>query len=126
MPCGWNLEAVSGELTFFLWSRRSVVRDHPTVPHHENLLWFQQRIDRLGRFARSKYKERHKLLMKMAGLKRLKNGEFLARKGIPADVRDAYERLYGVHWEAQLRLPAGTSKHEAKRRGTFQHRSSRR
>lgn len=54
--------------------------------------------------------------MKMAGLKRLKNGELLARKGIPADVREAYERLYGVRWEAQLRLPAGTSKHEAKTR----------
>jgi hypothetical protein len=54
--------------------------------------------------------------MKMAGLKRLKSGEFLARKGIPEDVRDAYARLYGVRWEAQLRLPAGTSKHEAKTR----------
>jgi hypothetical protein len=39
---------------------------------------------------------------------------------IPLDVRDAYERLYGVKWEAQLKLPAGTSKHEAKaRRGEW-------
>jgi integrase len=54
--------------------------------------------------------------MKMAGLKRLKNGDLFARKGIPVDIRDAYTRLYGVRWEATLRLPAGTSNHEAKTR----------
>src|ERR1700719_2768526 len=51
-----------------------------------------------------------------ARLNRLKNGQFFARKGIPADVREAYARLYNVTWEAQLRLPAHTSKHEAKAR----------
>jgi integrase len=50
----------------------------------------------------------------MAALNHLKNGQLFARKVIPADVRNAYERLYNVRWEAQLRLPAGTSKHEAK------------
>jgi integrase len=52
----------------------------------------------------------------MVALVRSKNGEFVARKGIPADVREAYARLYNVSWEAQLKLPPGTSKHEAKTR----------
>jgi len=52
----------------------------------------------------------------MVALVKSKNGEFVARKGIPADVREAYARLYNVSWEAQLKLPAGTSKHEAKTR----------
>lgn len=50
----------------------------------------------------------------MAALIRTKSGEYLARKGIPSDVREAYARMYGHKWEAQLRLPASTSKHEAK------------
>jgi integrase len=56
------------------------------------------------------------MAVRMAGLNRLKNGQFFARKVIPADVREAYARLYNVRWEAQLRLPANTSKHEAKAR----------
>jgi integrase len=55
------------------------------------------------------------MAIRMAGLNRLKNGQLLARKVIPADVQDAYARLYGVRWEAQLKLPADTSKHEAKK-----------
>lgn len=35
---------------------------------------------------------------------------------IPVDVGDAYARLYGVRREAQLRQPADTPRHEAKRR----------
>ena len=56
------------------------------------------------------------MAVRMAALVRSKNGEFFARKGIPADVRDAYARLYNVRWEAQLKLPANTSQHEAKTR----------
>ncbi len=56
------------------------------------------------------------MAVRMAGLNRLPNGQFFARKVIPVDVRDAYERLYGVRWEAHLKLPADTSKHEAKTR----------
>ena len=56
------------------------------------------------------------MVVRMVALVRSKNGEFVARKGIPADVREAYARLYNVRWEVQLRLPAGTSKHEAKTR----------
>src|ERR1700716_3003926 len=55
------------------------------------------------------------MAIRMAGLNRLKNGQLLARKVIPADVQDAYARLYGVRWEAQQNLPAETSKHEAKK-----------
>jgi hypothetical protein len=56
------------------------------------------------------------MAVKMAALVRSKNGEFFARKGIPADVRDAYARLYNVRWEAQFKLPANTSQREAKTR----------
>jgi hypothetical protein len=56
------------------------------------------------------------MAVRMVALVRSPNGEFVARKGIPADVREAYARLYNVTWEAQLKLPAGTPKHEAKAR----------
>src|ERR1700680_2497417 len=56
------------------------------------------------------------MAVKMVALVQSKNGEFVARKGIPADVREPYARLYGVKWEEKLKLPAGTSKHEAKKR----------
>jgi hypothetical protein len=52
----------------------------------------------------------------MASLNRKATGEFIARKGIPADVREAYFRLYRVRWEERLTLHAETSKHEAKTR----------
>jgi hypothetical protein len=42
--------------------------------------------------------------------------KFVARKGIPADVREAYARLYKVSWEERLTLPANTPNHEAKKR----------
>jgi hypothetical protein len=56
------------------------------------------------------------MAVRMSALVRSKSGEFVARKGIPKDVREAYARLYGVGWEAKLRLPADTPKHEAKAR----------
>lgn len=52
--------------------------------------------------------------VRMTALSRSKSGKLFARKSIPADVRDAYARLYGTRWEAQLRLPRETPKHEAK------------
>ena len=52
--------------------------------------------------------------MRMVALNRLKNGKWFARKGIPVDVQDEYERLYEARWEAQLRLPGDTPRHEAK------------
>jgi hypothetical protein len=50
----------------------------------------------------------------MVALKRSKNGEWIARKSIPKDARAVYSRLYSVGWEALLKLPADTSKAEAK------------
>ena len=50
----------------------------------------------------------------MTALKRSKGGGYGARKAIPLDVRTAYAKLYSVRWEAKLRVPAGTSLHEAK------------
>ena len=37
-----------------------------------------------------------------------KDGGFSARKRIPKDAHDEYERLYGVRWEARLIIAAGT------------------
>jgi hypothetical protein len=54
------------------------------------------------------------MAVRMAALVRSNSGEFFARKGIPADVRESSARLYGSRWEAQLKLPANTTKHEAK------------
>jgi hypothetical protein len=48
------------------------------------------------------------MALRMAGLVRAKGRGFIARKGIPVDVRDEYARLYKVRWEAQLRIPEGT------------------
>jgi hypothetical protein len=52
----------------------------------------------------------------MAALRRSKSGAFSARKVIPKDVQDGYERLYGHRWEAKFSLPAGTSPQDAKAR----------
>jgi integrase len=43
-----------------------------------------------------------------------KSRSITVRKGIPKDVRDDYEKLYGQRWEAKLTLPAGTKPQEAK------------
>ena len=50
----------------------------------------------------------------MAALTRSKSGAYAARKGIPKDVQDEYERLYGYRWEAKLTLPAALKPAEAK------------
>jgi hypothetical protein len=50
----------------------------------------------------------------MAGLTRIRNGGYRARKGIPKDVRTGYQKLFGPGWEAKLFLPAGMPLPEAK------------
>ena len=43
------------------------------------------------------------MAVRMAALDRSKkSGGYTARKVIPKDVQEAYARLYGVRWEAQL------------------------
>ena len=42
--------------------------------------------------------------VRMAKLTRSKNGDFISRKGIPADVREAYTRLYRGSAKAALRI----------------------
>ena len=44
-----------------------------------------------------------------------KTGDWVARKGIPADVREEHQRLYGQRWEALFRAKAGTPYPEARR-----------
>ena len=56
------------------------------------------------------------MAVRMIALNQLENGQFLSRKVIPIDVRDAYARLYGVRSEAQLRQPADTPRPAAKTR----------
>jgi integrase len=53
------------------------------------------------------------MALRMVALIKASDGRWFARKGIPADVREDYARLYRVRREEQLRLPAGTSRHEA-------------
>src|SRR5262245_8053234 len=52
----------------------------------------------------------------MAALNRSKSGAYTARKGIPKDVQEEYERLFGPRWEAKLTLPATLKPAEAKAR----------
>jgi hypothetical protein len=54
------------------------------------------------------------MAVRMVSLKSSKSGEWIARKGIPVDARAEYKRLYGVRHEVILRVPAGTSKAQAK------------
>ena len=52
----------------------------------------------------------------MVKLRRSNSGAFTARKGIPKDVRDEYQRLYGQGWEVPFHAEAGTPLSEAKAR----------
>lgn len=56
------------------------------------------------------------MALRMVALSRAADGRWVARKGIPEEVREGYARLYGVRREAQLKLPADTPRHEAKTR----------
>lgn len=56
------------------------------------------------------------MALRMVGLNRAADGRWFARKGIPEDVREDYQRLYGTKREAHLKLAADTPKHEAKAR----------
>jgi integrase len=55
------------------------------------------------------------MTISMPTLKRAPNGGYIARKAIPADVRDAYAAAHGVRREALFRLPAGSPQNEARR-----------
>jgi len=52
----------------------------------------------------------------MVKLRRSKSGAFAVRKGIPEDVRDEYQRLYGQRWEVQFYSEAGRPLSDAKAR----------
>jgi hypothetical protein len=52
------------------------------------------------------YKRAAQMAFRMASMTRVKSGDFKARKGIPKDVRDDYQALYGVRWEELFRAPA--------------------
>jgi hypothetical protein len=48
------------------------------------------------------------MLFRMITPRVTKSRSIVTRKGIPKDVRDEYQRLYGRRWEAKPFLPAGT------------------
>lgn len=50
----------------------------------------------------------------MPSLARARNGDWFARKVIPADVRDAYQRAYGVRQEERFRRPSTLTANQAK------------
>jgi len=54
------------------------------------------------------------MALRMVALVRAADGRWFARKGIPKDVRDEYARLYGMRYEAQLKLSGDTPRAEAK------------
>ncbi|MFK4385897.1 tyrosine-type recombinase/integrase [Bradyrhizobium sp. USDA 223] len=56
------------------------------------------------------------MALRMVALNRAADGRWFARKGIPEDVREDYQRLYGHKREAHLKLAADTPKYEAKAR----------
>jgi integrase len=74
----------------------------------------QQVIEQHGLFARSKIQKGVQMAVRMVSLKGSKTRGWIARKGIPVDVRAEYKRLYGVAHEVILRVPAGTSEAQAK------------
>jgi integrase len=50
----------------------------------------------------------------MTSLKKAANGDYLSRKAIPADVRDAYQKAHGVSREERFRRPASMPVERAK------------
>lgn len=98
-----------------------MVRAHPTVPLQLKTPHSQHLTDRPDVFAPPKIQKAIQMALRMVGLKRASDGRWFARKGIPADIREDYARLYGVKREAHLKLPADTPHHEAKaRRGEWE------
>jgi hypothetical protein len=51
----------------------------------------------------------------MVNLQQDRKGNYRARKRLPDDVRDEYQRLYGARHEAKFSAPKTTKSHEAKR-----------
>jgi hypothetical protein len=56
----------------------------------------------------------YKMFLSMAGLTRTKTGGYRGRKGIPKDLRMAYQKVFGPGSEAKLFLPAKMPLPEAK------------
>src|SRR5215470_3958527 len=61
-----------------------------------------------------RYKRAIQMAFRVARMARVKSGAFKARKVIPADVRPAYQGLYGVRREALFRAPPECSPQQAK------------
>src|SRR5262245_27072261 len=57
------------------------------------------------------------MAFKMVALSRCKkSGAYVARKGIPADIRDAHQRLYGPRFEVKFYARSNVTLAEVKRR----------
>src|SRR5262245_22259070 len=85
--------------------------------HSASCLFTNNLLTVLGFRTRLGYKRRSKMSFKMVALTRCKqSGAYIARKGIPGDVRDAYEKLHGSRWEAKFYARGNVPLHEVKRR----------
>ena len=85
-----------------------MVRVHPTVPDRLIAELSQHLTDEPNVFAPWKIQKALQMALRMVALVRAADGRWFARKGIPKDVRDEYARLYGMRYEAQLKLSGDT------------------
>src|SRR5262252_8738868 len=74
----------------------------------------QKVIETTEHSAALRYKRAVRMAFGMAALSRSKSGAYTARKSIPKDVQDEYERLFDHRWEAKLTLPAKLTPAQAK------------
>jgi integrase len=79
------------------------------IPKHSH-----EGTDKAPLLGRPRYKRRYKGVLKTVALTRNKSGEYIARKGIPKDVRQPYAKLFGLGWEVRLTLPAHLTESAAK------------
>ena len=61
------------------------------------------------------HKRVHRRVLRMVSLTKDTNGNYRARKRLPADVQDEFARLYGPRYEAKFFAPASTPASAAKR-----------
>jgi hypothetical protein len=94
------------------------VRFLSTAPSIQIVETHQYLVDNKGLSERPRYKRALQMVgLRMTSLRRdRQNGDWFARKGIPADVRDAYQAMHGQGWEARFRIsgstPPGQAKHQ--------------
>jgi integrase len=85
-----------------------------TAPAALELQRVQEVTETIEHLTSPKYKRAVQMLFRMITPRICNSRAITVRKGIPKDVRDEYQRLYGQRWEAKLTLPAGMRPQDAK------------